>query len=204
MSQCRECKGPLGDSILSICGECSVKTPQGAVEVWISQQVEDLKGQLATALRERNQALATSAQHRRELDDVKQRATGLLMKAMVHTVVVRCEGEAAIVLESLKAENHALRMRLEEKVSARELEPIHPALTRVVAAARAWANAETDSEEEHRAEVEIHQSLFGLPTPLPTIVTCNECRFLSDCEYHKCFQGGRDLGPKWCSDGKVL
>jgi hypothetical protein len=34
------------------------------------------------------------------------------------------------------------------------------------------------------------------------VVTCGECRFLGDCEYHKCFNGGREMGPKWCSDGE--
>ena len=112
--------------------------------------------------------------------------------------------------DTLRAQLKASQAALTEQLAARASEPLHPAIARVVEAARAtfaktcWPEQDIEDIRQDAAE-QLELALENLPSPLPRVVTCGECvNSWATSERHiHCGQWGRVfLASDYCSSGK--
>lgn len=81
--------------------------------------------------------------------------------------------------------------RAVDELSEPDLVPIHPALVRLAEAARSWAKSFDESPQHHPTVREMCAAIRALPSLLPTVVTCGECK-------HKRSLSSRDF----CNEGR--
>ena len=95
--------------------------------------------------------------------------------------------------------------QIEHRLRDLESSPIHPAIARVVEAAKGWGERFGIVKHHNQRVQELLEAIRATPSPLPRVVTCGECvNSWATSERHiHCGQWGRVfLASDYCSSGK--